>query len=133
MGALDMIGVGDALRRVDDRVHEGRSPHVESALRTLTILIPVLSNPGRMGIRFVTNPAKLWRTLAELMKLLPGFTLFLGLGWCEEDQMWDIHICVTSDVTDVMTYSLLEWRERIRIRFRQRSIYMRVSEPVRWL
>mgnify|MGYP001555965465 CR=1 FL=1 len=107
--------------------------NVHPGLRTVTWLLPLLHNPNRFGIRLPVGCGNVWRTICELKQRFPGFILSVRVGWCEEDRIWDLHLCVDTDVeyTPDVELNLALWKEALRERFRQRSIYMKVSDPVR--
>lgn len=104
-------------------------------LRTVTVLIPLIYNPNELGIRLPVGLGKIWRTIGEIKRDFSGFTPSLSLGWCKEDGIWDLHLRVEIDteITPDAEVKLLCWKEALRDRFRQRSMYMRASAPISWL
>jgi hypothetical protein len=75
------------------------------------------------------------QTLRELKSTFSGFSVSLCIGWCTEDAIWDIHLCVESDLelTREMESYLICWQEILQDRFAQRSIHMSLSGPVTWI
>jgi len=104
-------------------------------LQTVTVHVPLIHNPDKFGLRMPVSVGKIWQTLREIQTRFSGLKLSLGLGWCAEDQIWDPHLCVEFDARvdlDIERY-LTSWNGILRDRFRQRSFYMKLSGPVRWL
>jgi hypothetical protein len=129
--------IGEAVdAQVSDFFHE--SPHklpTKQYLHTITLLIPLLQNSNKLGIRFPTSPRKIRQTLRELQAHFSGFTLSFGLGWCADDEMWDPHLCVDFDAEstlDLQRY-IVWWKKLLEDRFHQRSIYMKLSSPISWV
>lgn len=103
--------------------------------KTITLHLPLLHNPGRLGIRLPIGPYKFLQTFRELKSQFSGFNVSPGLGWCTEDGVWDLYLRVNFDeeMTPELEQYLVLWREVLRIRFVQRSIHMTVSSPVKWI
>lgn len=111
-----------------------KNPPVE-CLRTVRVLIPLLQNPTLTGLRFPVSWSLIRKTVEEFKRRFSGLTILPALGWCREDGVWDPSICIETDVlfsleTDI---DLSLWKETLEHRFIQRSIYMRVSDPIRWI
>lgn len=104
-------------------------------LRTVTMLVPLIHNPNKFGIRMPVWFGKIWKTLRELQARFSGMKLSLGLGWCIEDRIWDPHLCVDFDaeITPEIEDYLTQWNRVLQDRFRQRSFYMKMSGTVRWM
>jgi hypothetical protein len=103
-------------------------------LRTVTVLLPLIHNPNKVGIRLPVSLRKIWWTIREIKRDFSGFTPSLSLGWCKDDGIWDLHLRVEIDIeiTPDAEVKLLCWKEVLRDRFRQRAMYMRASAPIRW-
>jgi hypothetical protein len=112
-----------------------RPAPIVSALQTVTLHIPLLRNPNRFGIRIPVWIGKVVSTIRELQSRVSGFTLSVGLGWCAEDEIWDLHLCADFDValTLEMESYLIWWQRVLQDRFGQRSIYLKSSSPVSWM
>lgn len=121
--------------RVTGSVETAHSEAVCSGLRTVTLMLPLFHNPDRLGVRLPVGFGKIRQTVRELKRQFSGFTLSIRLGWCTEDGVWDLHLCVEIDteVTPDIELYLDWWKEVLRERFRQRSIYAKSSDPVRWI
>jgi len=106
-----------------------------ATLRTVSVLIPLIYNRGRLGIRLPVGLGKIWRTISEMRRDFSGFTLSLCVGWCKADETWDLHLRVEIDteITSDSEIKLLTWKEILRVRFCQREMYMKASHPIRWL
>ena len=109
-----------------------RSRHAR--LQNVTVRLPLLHNPSLFGLRLPIGLGKFRQTFSELKAVSPGFNVSTCLGWCTEDGMWDPHLRVDFDVdlTPDLEAFLIWWREFLRRRFAQRSIYMATS-PITWI
>src|SRR4029077_2349458 len=110
-------------------------PTPTSPLQTVTLHIPLFHNPSRFGIRFPVRPGKILKVIHELQARFSGFTLSIGIGWCTEDGIWDLHLCAVFDVVltlEIQSY-LTWWQGTLQDRFKQRSIYLKLSSPVNWM
>lgn len=103
--------------------------------RTVTLHLPLIHNPNKLGLKMPIWFGKMWKTLHEIQARFSGLTLSLGFGWCAEDRIWDLHLCVDFDaqITSEVEHYLTWWNGVLRDRFRQRAVYMKVSDPVRWM
>jgi hypothetical protein len=79
--------------------------------------------------------SKLRKTIKEAQALLSGFTVYLVLGWCREDGVWDpaIRIEVDTEYSGKLRLELELWKEELRARFAQRAMYVRVSDRIHWM
>jgi hypothetical protein len=112
-------------------------PDAWTALKlcTITLHIPLIQNPNRYGIRMPMSFGKIRKTIQELQARFSGFTLSFRLGWCADDRIWDPHLCVNFDAEltlDVQCF-IGRWKKMLEGRFSQRSIYMKLSSPIRWV
>jgi hypothetical protein len=103
--------------------------------RTITVQLPLLQNANKFGIRIPTKPSSFRETFRELKAMFSGFNVSIVLGWCKEDGMWDPHLRIDLDaeITTIVAQHLLRWQEVLCRRFRQHSIHMTCSSPVRWI
>jgi hypothetical protein len=104
-------------------------------LQTVSLHLPLLRNPNKLGFRTPVGFGKFGLTFRELKSQFSGFNVSVGLGWCAEDGIWDPYLRVDFDmeVTPNAQKFLLWWREILRDRFAQRSIYMAMSSPLKWI
>ena len=111
------------------------TPQTQSNMCTITVQLPFLQNANRFGIRIPTKPSSFRETFRDLKANFSGFNASIVLGWCEEDGMWDPHLRIDFDaeITPPVAQYLLRWQDILCGRFRQRSIYMTCSSPVRWI
>lgn len=103
-------------------------------LQNITLHLPILHNRNKLGLRLPVSLGKFRQTFRELKAASTGFNVSACFGWCAEDGIWDPHIRVDfdADVTPDLEAFLLRWRESLRHRFVQRSIYMSASS-VEWV
>lgn len=101
--------------------------------QTLTFLIPLFHNPDKAGFRKPIAPFLLARTEGELMSMFEGFTMTPAKGWWWDrkrragirDALIRVEVDGIFSANDV--HSLRLWKKRIARRFKQDSIYMRLS------
>jgi hypothetical protein len=107
----------------------------QAKLRTVTIHLPLIHNPNALGLRMPIWLGTAWKVVREIQSQFSGLRLSLGLGWCADQDIWDPHLCVDFDVliTSEVESFLFSWQKILQERFRQRSIYMKVSAPARWV
>lgn len=129
----DYESVGTRLAELTEG--SSREERLPANLRTVTVLVPLIHNPNKFGIRMPVRFAQIWKTLRELQMRFSGMKLSFGLGWCAEDRIWDLHLGVEFDaeITPGVERYLIWWNGVLRDRFRQRSVYMKVSGPVKWI
>ena len=104
--------------------------------RTVALQLPLFYNTNRLGIRMPVGFGKLRETFRELKcQFSSGFNVSARLGWCKEDGVWDLHLHIDLDteMTPDLESFLIWWREVLRVRFDQRSIYMTLSSPISWI
>jgi hypothetical protein len=126
--------LSDAL--LAERLHS--SPHdawTAAKLCTITLHIPLIQNPNKYGIRMPMSLGKIRTTLRELQARFSGFTLSFRLGWCADDRMWDPHLCIDVDTqaTVEVERDIQHFKNVLEHRFQQRSIYMKISSPIKWV
>jgi hypothetical protein len=104
-------------------------------LRTVTVLFPLIHNPNKLGVRLPVSFGKIWKTLKEIQGRFSGLTLSMEIGWCVKDCTWDLHLRVDIDteITTELEHYLTWWKGVLQDRFRQRAVYMKLSEQVRWM
>lgn len=110
---------------------ESQSPY----LRTVTILLPLIHNRNRFGLRLPVRFGKIIKTLKELQDCFSGFTISLALGWCAEGNTWDLHMRIELDarITPEAESYLTQWNGILANRFQQGVMFCRLSAPVRWM
>jgi hypothetical protein len=97
--------------------------------------LPLLHNPNKLGIRMPMGLSKFQQTFRELKSQFSGFNVSAGVGWSTEDRIWDPYLRVDFDaeVTRDLEEFFAWWQEILRVRFAQRSIFMALSSPVKWI
>jgi len=111
---------------------------ITQLVSVVTVHIPLRYNSSRKGPRRPVEFFKVNRTLREAQDYFGGFSLSNIKGWCRDDApagTWDIHLRVEIDVrlTRACLKFLDQWRRRLKVRFRQESIYMRIISQAWWL
>jgi hypothetical protein len=104
-------------------------------LRTLVVLLPTYYNPDAMGERKEIEPEK-WRiTMAEIERRFSGYQQIKIIGWNRDDNVKDDLFRFEIDLlaTPAKVAAILRWKYVLKRRFKQRSIYMRLSEWAFWL
>jgi hypothetical protein len=111
----------------------------QTTLRTLTLLIPRSYNPDTNGGRKQVELSKLVCTLREIRQLFSGYSVQNTEGWYRDSETgeefrdshfrFDIDLVVAPSVTE----SLRKWKKILEFRFKQREIYMKLSERAIWL
>jgi hypothetical protein len=132
----NLLGASANLEPQSARLPDEPSRELQSAnLRTVTVHLPLIHNPNKLGLRMPIWFGKIWKTLHEIQARFSGLKVSLGLGWCAEDRTWDPHLCVDFDtqITSESERYLTWWNGVLRDRFRQRAVYMKLSGPVRWM
>lgn len=100
--------------------------------QTLILLLPLFHNPDCHGHRQPIAPLLLNRTVHEMQHFFSGFTVTHATGWYwnEKDKTGVPDELIRFEVDGVFTGSdlclLHEWKEKLRRRFRQDYIYMRL-------
>jgi len=127
------------LRPKEIRAHvielaEAARPLARVSLQTVTVLVPLLHNPKMFGIRMPVWIGKTWQTISEIQVGFSGMSIYLGLGWFAEDKRWDPHLRIDfdSEITPHLEEHLGRWSQKLARRFRQKSIYMKISGPITW-
>jgi hypothetical protein len=108
---------------------------IASHIHTLTILIPRFYNPGPNGERKRIEWRKLRHTISEMRLLFSGYTVVRARGWNREDSVRDKFLQFQIDLalTPCIWESMHAWEKMLRRRFRQRAMYMKVTNGSAWL
>jgi hypothetical protein len=109
-----------------------------ATLRTLTLLIPRRYNADESGNRQRIERSKLARTIREMKSFFSGYSSFRTTGWTSDGKpggIRDHHFRFEMDLllTASVVMNLRTWKRILEDRFRQDTIYMRLSGPVIWL
>ena len=114
-------------------------PQEGAALRTLTFFIPRTYNTGTDGTRGPVELSKLVRTLREIRRSFPGYSISQTKGWYRDSDTgkefsdnhfrFDIDIVTSPRVIE----NLKNWKVVLERRFDQQAIYMKLSERAVWL
>lgn len=124
------IGSGVALATTRSMAQWTDNPH---HWQTLILLLPLFHNPDAKGYRKPVSKALIQRTLSEMQRMFTGYTLTRAMGWYwDETKNTGVpDELVRLEVDGVFTGSdlriLHEWKEKLRHRFRQDYIYMRLT------
>ena len=100
--------------------------------QTLIILLPLFHNPDSKSHRKPVSKALIQRTINEVQQLFSGYTLTRTMGW-----YWDetkntgvpdelVRLEVDGIFTGGDLRALHEWKGKLRRRFKQDYIYMRL-------
>jgi hypothetical protein len=109
--------------------------HRQPGVCTLTLLIPRLYNPETDGERKKIEWHKLRQTIAEMRLLFSGYTVVRARGWNREDNVRDKFLQFQIDfaLTSCVWESMRVWEKILRRRFRQRAMYMKITNGSAWL
>lgn len=108
-------------------------------MRTLTLLLPLYYNPGRNGFRTEVESWKLEKTESEIRKYFSGYSVSQTSGWYRDsttgEEFRDCHLRFDIDLpfppsTEVF---LRQWKRLLQERMMQKSIYMKLSDPIKWV
>lgn len=100
--------------------------------QTFILLLPLFHNPDSKGYRNPISKVLIQRTISEMQHMFSGYTLTRAMGW-----YWDeakntgvpdelVRLEVDGVFTGGDLRLLHEWKEKLRRRFRQDYIYMRL-------
>lgn len=123
------IGSGVALATAGNKAQWKDNPQ---HWQTLILLLPLLHNPDSHGHRQPIAPLLLNRTVHEMQHFFSGFTVTYATGWYwdETKQSGVPDELVRLEVDGIFTGDdlrvLHEWKKKLRRRFRQDYIYMRL-------
>lgn len=123
------IGSGIALASSEDRGVAKDNPH---HWQTLILLLPLFRNPDSRGHRMPISSFLLKRTVDEMQRFFSGYTATRAAGWYWNDsnRTGVSDELVRFEMDGIFTGDDLRllhvWKERLRRRFRQDYIYMRL-------
>lgn len=123
------IGSGVALATPGGSGRWKDNPH---HWQTLILLLPLRYNPDEAGRRMPIPKALIERTLREMREMFSGYTLLPAQGWYLDDvTMTGVpDDLVRFEVDGVFTgndlHTLHDWKMKLRRRFKQNYIYMRL-------
>jgi hypothetical protein len=123
------IGSGVALATPGGSGRWKDNPH---HWQTLILLVPLLYNPDQMGHRKPVPKALIQRTVHEMHEMFSGYTLSPARGWYWDDvrTMGISDDLVRFEVDGIFTgndlHALRDWKGKLRRRFRQDYIYMKL-------
>ncbi len=123
------IGSGVALATAGNNAQWKDNPQ---HWQTLILLLPLFYNPDSKGYRKPISNTLIQRTISEMQRMFSGYTLARVMGWYWEETK-SVGVpdeLVRLEVDGVFTgddlRALHEWKRRLRRRFRQDYIYMRL-------
>jgi hypothetical protein len=123
------IGSGVALASAGGSGRWMDNPH---HWQTLVLLVPLLHNPDKHGYRKPVSKAMIQRTVDEIRSIFSGYTLIRAKGWYwdKEKSIGVPDDIVRFEVDGIFTgndlRTLHKWKMKLRRRFRQDYIYMRL-------
>jgi hypothetical protein len=123
------IGSGIALATSGGSERWKDNPH---HWQTLVLLVPLLHNKDQVGYRRPISKVLIQRTVDEMRDMFSGYTLTQAIGWYwdEVSAIGVVDDLVRFEVDGVFTgndlHALHEWKKKLRRRFRQDYIYMRL-------
>ena len=128
--------------RYRDRVVRRSRPQLSQRLRdlrTLSVLIPRYYNADGQGVRNRVERSKLLDTMNEIKQYFSGYICTAVDGWQKDklipggctDKHWSFEIDVVFSST--LAIFLQKWKQKLRRRFAQKEIFMRLSSRVTWL
>ena len=123
------IGSGVALATKGNKAWWKDNPH---HWQTLILLLPLFYNPDSKGYRKAISKVLIERTISEMQRMFGGYTLTRAMGWYwdETNNTGVSDELVRLEVDGVFTGSdlraLHEWKGKLRHRFKQDYIYMRL-------
>ncbi|HUN84793.1 MAG TPA: hypothetical protein VMU48_10460 [Terracidiphilus sp.] len=123
------IGSGVALATTANKAQWTDNPH---HWQTLILLLPLFHNPDSKGYRKPISGVLIQRTIDEMRRMFSGYTLARVMGWYWDeakntglpDELMRLEVDGVFSGNDL--YVLHTWKERLRRRFRQNFIYMRL-------
>jgi hypothetical protein len=123
------IGSGVALATPGGSGRWKDNPH---HWQTLILLLPLLYNPDTEGHRKPVSKVLIQRTVEEMRETFSGYTLLPAKGWYWDDvRMMGVsddlmRFEVDGVFTGIDLCALHEWKRKLRRRFKQDYIYMRL-------
>jgi hypothetical protein len=129
LSARARIGCGVALASAGGSGRWKDNPH---HWQTLILLVPLLYNPDKNGYRKPVSKAMIRRTVDEMRGMFSGYTLIRAMGWYwdEENTIGVPDDIVRFEVDGIFTgcdlRAIHEWKMKLRRRFKQDYIYMRM-------
>ncbi|MGA2086168.1 MAG: hypothetical protein ABSG60_11665 [Terracidiphilus sp.] len=127
--ARTRIGSGVALASAGGSGRWKDNPH---HWQTLILLVPLLHNPDKHGYRKPVPKAMIQKTVNEIRSMFSGYTLTRAKGWYwdEEKSIGVPDDIVRFEVDGIFTGSdlraLHQWKRKLRRRFKQDYIYIRL-------
>ena len=123
------IGSGVALATTGNKAWWKDNPH---HWQTLILLLPLFHNPDLKGYRKPVSKALIQRSIDEMQRMFSGYTLARVMGWywdeAEKEGVPDelVRLEVDGIFTGNDLRVLHDWKKKLRRRFRQDYIYMRL-------
>jgi len=123
------IGSGVALATSGGSGRRKDNPH---HWQTLILLVPLLFNPDKVGNRKPVSKVLIQRTVCEMHEMFSGYSFLPAKGWYwdEAKKMGVSDDLVRFEVDGVFTgsdlHALHDWKKKLRRRFKQSYIYMRL-------
>lgn len=123
------IGSGVALATTGNIARWNDNPH---HWQTLILLLPLFHNPNSKGYRKPISKALIQRSIDEIQRMFSGYTLAQVMGWYwdETEKEGVPDELVRLEVDGVFTGNdlrvLHDWKMKLRRRFKQDYIYMRL-------
>jgi hypothetical protein len=123
------IGSGAALATTGNKLWRKDNPH---HWQTLILLLPLFHNPDSKGYRKPVPRALIQRTIDEMQRMFSGYTLAQVMGWYWNETKREgvpdelVRLEVDGVFTGDDLRALHEWKKKLRRRFKQDYIYMRL-------
>lgn len=128
----------NAFTRSRKKCHIGKTGSInqqQHSQRTLVLHLPIFYNPDASGYRRPIESYKLRKTKAEIRRYFSGYSMYSLRGWYIEsktrEQYHDVNIRFEIDGEfDVSKLIFLaRWKLVLESRFRQESVYMKLTAP----
>ncbi len=124
------IGSGVALATTGNKAQWTDNPH---HWQTLILLLPLFHNPDTKGHRKPVSKALIQRTIDEIQRMFSGYTLARVMGWYWDETKKEgvpdelMRLEVDGVFTGNDLQALHEWKGKLRRRFKQDYIYMKIT------
>ena len=108
-------------------------------VQTLILLLPMFYNVDEEGGRRRVESWKLLQTLAEIRRMFQGYSCSSRTGWFHEEATGEeyddelIRYEIDGHFDERACRKLRLWKRKLERRFKQRSIYMKLSDAGAWL